>query len=50
MQVEEVLKRAEEARDSGASRFCMGAAWRKPTEHDFDYVLRMVRGVKELGL
>ena len=49
LEVETVLEAAKAARDSGASRFCMGAAWRGPG-HDFDTVLRMVEGVKSLGL
>ncbi|MBS1157693.1 MAG: Biotin synthase [Proteobacteria bacterium] len=46
----EVLAAARCARDAGASRFCMGAAWRTPKEKDLDAVLAMVRGVKALGL
>ncbi len=49
MEVEAVLEAARAARDSGASRFCMGAAWKSPGK-DFDVVLRMVEGVKALGL
>lgn len=49
VEVETVLEAAKAARDSGASRFCMGAAWREPGR-DFDTVLRMVEGVKSLGL
>lgn len=49
LEVETVLEAAKAARDSGASRFCMGAAWRGPGR-DFDTVLRMVEGVKSLGL
>ena len=49
--VEEVLTAAREARDGGADRFCMGAAWREVQDGpEFDRVLEMVRGVKELGL
>ncbi len=51
LDVEAVLGAARRARDGGASRFCMGAAWRKVRDHrDFDQVLEMVRGVKDLGL
>ena len=46
----EVLDRARAARDSGASRFCMGAAWRSPKEKDLDAVIEMVSEVKKLGL
>ncbi|MEO0663125.1 MAG: biotin synthase BioB, partial [Planctomycetota bacterium] len=48
---EEVLDAARRAKESGADRFCMGAAWREVKDGaDFDRVLDMVRGVKELGL
>jgi biotin synthase len=50
MAVEEVVERARKARENGASRFCMGAAWRSPREKDFRVVLEMVRRVKSLGL
>lgn len=49
--VEEVLAEARAARDAGASRFCMGAAWRQVKNgKSFDQVLDMVRGVKDLGM
>jgi len=49
--VEEVLAEAKAARDAGASRFCMGAAWRQVKNgKSFDQVLDMVRGVKDLGM
>jgi len=50
MQVEEVLAEARAARDAGASRFCMGAAWRSPKDKDMDAVCAMVEGVKALGM
>ena len=51
MQVEEVLAAARKAREAGASRFCMGAAWREAKDGaQFDRVLEMVRGVKALGM
>ncbi len=50
MQVEAVLKKAAEAKAKGSSRFCMGAAWKHPSDKDLPYVLEMVKGVKELGL
>lgn len=50
MAVETVLAEARKARDAGASRFCMGAAWRSPKEHDLETVCAMVEGVKDLGL
>jgi biotin synthase len=45
-----VLDAAETAKASGASRFCMGAAWREPKDKDLDSVCAMVAGVKALGL
>jgi biotin synthase len=50
MQVDAVLKKAKEAKEKGSSRFCMGAAWKHPSDKDLPYVLEMVKGVKELGL
>ena len=50
MAVEKVLEQARAARDSGATRFCMGAAWRSPKQRDMPYVVAMVKGVRELGL
>ncbi len=47
----EVLDAARRARDSGATRFCLGAAWREVREGpQFDRVLDMVRGIKDLGM
>jgi hypothetical protein len=52
MDVDAVLDKAQEAKDAGASRFCMGAAWRSPKKgsRQFQQVLKMVSGVRELGL
>ena len=50
MAVEAVLADARKARDAGATRFCMGAAWRSPKDKDLDAVCAMVEGVKALGL
>jgi biotin synthase len=51
MDVDSVLAKARQARDVGATRFCMGAAWRDAKEGEqFDRVLSMVRGVRELGM
>ncbi len=51
MHVEDVLAAARKARAAGATRFCMGAAWREVNDGpQFDRVLEMVRGVKELGM
>ncbi|MEN9461267.1 MAG: biotin synthase BioB [Pseudomonadota bacterium] len=50
MQVQEVVTAAEEAKAQGATRFCMGAAWRSPKRKDFETVLEMVKAVKGLGM
>ncbi len=51
LKVDEVLDSARQAKAAGATRFCMGAAWREVKEGPaFDAVLGMVRGVKELGM
>ena len=50
MEVEAVLAEARAARDAGAQRFCMGAAWRSPKDRDLDAVCAMVEGVRALGL
>jgi biotin synthase len=48
--LDEVLAAARAAKEAGATRFCMGAAWRGPKQRDLDPVLNMVREVKALGL
>jgi biotin synthase len=51
MEVEDVLAKARIAREAGASRFCMGAAWRQVKDGpEFDNVVEMVRGVRALGM
>ena len=50
MPVEEVVAAAKAAKENGASRFCMGAAWRRPKEKDLEPVLEMVKQVKALGM
>ena len=50
LQVETVIEAAAKAKAEGASRFCMGAAWRGPKNDDFEVALAMVEGVKALGL
>ena len=50
MALDDVIEAAREAKARGASRFCMGAAWRSPRERDFVHVLEMVRQVKSLGM
>lgn len=48
--LEEVVKAAEDAVKEGATRFCMGAAWRGPTDKNIDQVCKMVEVVNDLGL
>ncbi|MGM0554134.1 MAG: biotin synthase BioB [Pseudomonadota bacterium] len=48
--LEEVLEAARNARAQGATRFCMGAAWRNPTDKNLERVIEMVRAVKDEGL
>ena len=50
MALEEVMAAAKEAKAAGATRFCMGAAWRNPKERDMVQVIEMVKGVKSMGL
>jgi len=50
LSLDKVKDAAEKARQEGATRFCMGAAWRSPKEKDFKLVLDMVREVKSLGM
>ncbi len=50
MEVERVLDAAQKAKNSGSTRFCMGAAWKNPKERDMPYLKQMISGVKELGL
>ncbi|MEZ5479963.1 MAG: biotin synthase BioB [Thiolinea sp.] len=48
--LEEVVASARQARDNGSTRFCMGAAWRNPTDKNLDRVIDMVKAVRELGM
>ncbi len=51
MEVDRVMESAREAKANGASRFCMGAAWRQaPNDRRFDAVLEMIEGVADLGM
>ena len=50
MSVDAVLAEARAAKSAGASRFCMGAAWREPKDRDLEQVCAMVEGVRALGL
>ncbi|MCM2680631.1 biotin synthase BioB [Echinimonas agarilytica] len=50
MEVEAVLEKARAAKAIGSTRFCMGAAWRNPKDRDMPYILKMVEGVREMGM
>jgi biotin synthase len=50
MEVSTVVNAAKEAKTHGATRFCMGAAWRNPKSKDFGHVLEIIKAVKALGL
>jgi biotin synthase len=50
MPLDEVVTRASQAKQGGAGRFCMGAAWRSPKDRDMERIVAMVKAVKELGM
>ncbi|TEW52916.1 biotin synthase BioB [Psychromonas algicola] len=50
MEVEKVIKAAKEAKATGSTRFCMGAAWKNPKQRDMPYLVEMIKEVKSLGL
>jgi biotin synthase len=50
LDIEEVLKAAKAAKNAGAGRFCMGAAWREPSREDMTAVVEMVKEVRALGM
>lgn len=50
MEKQAVLEKAQTAKDAGAQRFCMGAAWRSPKDRDLDHVCDIISEVKALGL
>ena len=50
MPLDQVVHAAKQAKQQGASRFCMGAAWREPKDRDMAEIVSMVEGVKELGM
>lgn len=50
LSTEEIIKNAKAAKECGATRFCMGAAWRHPSDKDFTKVVEMIKEVKALGL
>lgn len=50
LKIDDIVSAAERARAQGATRFCMGAAWRDPKEKDMPYLVEVVRRVKALGM
>ena len=48
--LEEVIEAAQAAKSNGSTRFCMGAAWRNPTDRNLDKVIEMIRAVRDLGM
>ncbi|MDM7858657.1 biotin synthase BioB [Thiopseudomonas acetoxidans] len=50
LEVQQVLHEAQQAKMQGATRFCMGAAWKHPSKKEMPYVLEMIKGVRALGL
>ena len=48
--LDEVIEKAQQAKDNGASRFCMGAAWRNPTDKNLEKVIDMITAVKGIGM
>ncbi|XOV77554.1 MAG: biotin synthase BioB [Aestuariibacter sp.] len=50
LEVDKVLETARHAKATGSTRFCMGAAWRNPKQRDMPYLVKMIEGVKDLGL
>jgi len=50
LSISEVINAAKRAKEQGATRFCMGAAWRNPPEKDWPHILNMIKAVKNMGL
>ncbi|NYT52242.1 MAG: biotin synthase BioB [Candidatus Vesicomyosocius endoextente] len=50
MEIDLVLQQAKQAQDNGATRFCMGAAWRSPTDKSLNKVISMIQRVKDMGM
>jgi biotin synthase len=50
LQLDDVIAQAQKAKDKGATRFCMGAAWRQPKQKDLEKVIDMVEAVKNIGM
>lgn len=48
--LEKTLEKAKDAKNNGATRFCLGAAWRVPTDAQLNKIIAMVKGVKDLGM
>ncbi len=48
--LDEVIEKAQQAKDNGAHRFCMGAAWRNPTDKNLEKVIDMITAVKNIGM
>ena len=48
--IDEVVAAAQAAKDAGSTRFCMGAAWRNPTDKNLDKVIEMIQAVRDLGM
>lgn len=49
-EIDQVIENAKKAKSMGSTRFCMGAAWKNPSERDMPYLIQMIEQVKELGL
>lgn len=50
LQVERVIAEAKKAKAAGATRYCMGAAWRSPKDRDMEAIMAMIKGVRALGI
>ncbi|BAB13001.1 biotin synthase BioB [Buchnera aphidicola str. APS (Acyrthosiphon pisum)] len=50
LEIEQILSAAKKAKDSGSSRFCMGAAWKNPKEKDMPYLEEIIKKIKEMGM
>ena len=50
MDVQAILQKAAQAKDSGSHRFCMGAAWRNPKDRDMPAIVEIVKGVRQMGM
>jgi biotin synthase len=50
MEVQRVVAEAQKAKDAGATRYCMGAAWRSPKDRDVEQVAAIIEGVKAIGM